>query len=734
MDRLVGRSAAEMDNMVSTLRRLDVNVPRAESKKSANGYLSAHHGSGMVPSSTQPLDRRQMVPGSQRRVASHSNLPQSPTSPNGHDTWASRRDRQDRQDQLDDEYDEQLLAYPGTPSAQSFKTVRPSSGKSRYDANTAVERRPSNATSVYSLYPPAGAPPTKGLPPVPNMPGSKASRRLSSHRGSIDAQSEANSSTDASRYSQSSSHGNSSLDQFSNTTSPHTNSYPFQSPPPISELDQPAGLPIAHGSTALDIAAWKQLTAEDKYSKAAKDKNVYFFDVTGASTTLASKHGNNVIRVWSVGSGTLQSVIKFKSLTTAQVRGRNYFVRSHAILSEPSCLIGIASGFGDSLELWDWAKNKKLQTIDKAERWAAVRSNVYESAFPALVTYRGDRDTLELWSTTPHSKKPFKLSRTINLLAAGLPVLPKYPELAFSSTGPILVAASGPRPPRPGHPPSENETLLVAWNVADQDDPNIPPDAPYQVVAPWQHPELDSALPSSLATYGSVAVSIWIPAGYRAVPVPASRGGQGYNLTPVDVRFRYVLVWDFGGSGISQTRTFRIPNAISCVSPDCRFIAYCDQAGTGLGARGNLVILDAMSGKRLWCWPDPEASDCGPKPGFQMLDSLQKVTEMSFSADGGFLFIGNSEGEVGVWEVREVAATQNVQVVPQSQEMRPGTGRSHASAGSGKNSIRRHPSQTSYNSNGNGHGFDVGPIDLSRARSRQHYPTHQQMLMQQQEE
>ncbi|KAM7207260.1 hypothetical protein V8F20_002322 [Naviculisporaceae sp. PSN 640] len=704
MDRLVGRSAAEMDDMVSTLRRLDVNVARGDSK---NGYLSAQRGAGIVPSSTQHVDRRQMVPGSQRRVASHNNLPQSPTSPTGHDAFGAPWQGGNNDDHYDDE---QLSAYPTTPSSQSFRTVRPSSGKARYDVS--VERRPSNATSVYSLYPPAGAPPTKGLPPVPNMPSSKASRRVSSHRGSLDVHSETASSTDASRYSQASSHG--SLDQLSSATSPHG----FQSPPPISELDQPSPLPIAHGTTAVDVLAWKQLSSDDKHSQKAKDKNVYFFDVTGASTTLASKHGNNVIRVWSVGSGSLQSVIKFKSLTTAQVRGRNYFVRSHAILSEPSCLIGIASGFGDSLELWDWAKNKKLQTIDKAERWAAVRSNVYESAFPPLVTYRGDRDTLELYSTTPHSKKPFKLARTINLRAAGLPVLPKYPELAFSSTGPILIAASGPRPPRPGHPPSENETLLVAWNVQEPDpssDPNLPPDAPYAVVAPWQHPELDTALPSSLATYGSVAVSIWIPAGYRAVPVPAARGGQGYNLTPVDVRYRYVLVWDFGNAGFSQTRTFRIPNAISCVSPDCRFIAYCDQAGTGLGARGNLVILDAMSGKRLWCWPDPEAFDCGPKPGFQMLETLNKVTEMSFSGDGGFLFIGNSEGEVGVWEVREVAAKVDVTPLAQQQghggqEARPSTGRSH---GSGSRSIRRTPSHSQTG------GIDVGPIDLSRVRSRQ---------------
>jgi len=173
-------------------------------------------------------------------------------------------------------------------------------------------------------------------------------------------------------------------------------------------------------------------------------------------------------------------------------------------------------------------------------------------------------------------------------------------------------------------------------------------------------------------------VSIWIPASYRAVPVPASRGGQGYNLQPVKVTSRYVLVWDFSAN---LTRTFRIPNAISCVSPDCRYVAYCDARGTEGGARGTLVILDATTGKQLWyvprrecenrskadpcrCWPDPEAGimDSGPRPGFEQLERLGKVTELSFAADGGFLFVGDLEGNIGVYEIREVQ--DKVQVRP----------------------------------------------------------------------
>ncbi|KAL2125812.1 hypothetical protein VTI74DRAFT_2629 [Chaetomium olivicolor] len=148
-------------------------------------------------------------------------------------------------------------------------------------------------------------------------------------------------------------------------------------------------------------------------------------------------------------------------------------------------------------------------------------------------------------------------------------------------------------------------------------------------------------------------VSIWIPASYRVIPIPTERGGGGYNLVPVSVPYRHVLVWDFS---VNSTKTFRIPNATSCVSPDCRFVAYCDARGVESGARGCLALLDAMTGRQLWCWPDPEggmAENAAGRPGFEQLGNLSKVTEMCFSADGGFLFVGDSEGGIGVFEVRE---------------------------------------------------------------------------------
>ncbi|KAL2256603.1 hypothetical protein VTK26DRAFT_1423 [Humicola hyalothermophila] len=541
---------------------------------------------------------------------------------------------------------------PGRPTATiSTQSPPPRMPSFHRKDSYSSERRPSRGSSAgYSLYPAPKPPPlTKALPPVPTL--ARQSSRRFSPQPSLDS-SEVPSADTTSRYSQSS--RGSTLDRVPTASSADPSSPTFAFPPtaPLSgSITQPQPL---NGSIPVNLVPWKQLESKEK---ASKDPSVYFFDISTTAATLASKHGNNIIKIWSVGSGEVQNKIKISCYTTAQARSREYFVRSHAILSEPSNLIAIATGFGDTLEIWDWGRKKRLQTIPDASRWAAVRSNVMEAGWCPLVTYRGESDALELYAPT-HSKKPFKKHRTIDLRKAGLPVLPKFPELAFSATGPLLVTASGPRPPRLGHPPPERETLLVAWEVHDTASAT-----PYKYVAPWQHSELDTALPSGLATYGSVAVSIWIPASYRAVPIPADRPGArgGYNLAPVAVPYRHVLIWDFS---VNSTKTFRIPNCTSCVSPDCRFVAYCDARGVESGARGCLALLDAMTGRMLWCWPDPEAgvaesAAAASKPGFEQLGNLSRVSELCFSADGGFLFVGDLDGGIGVFEVREGEGRNN---------------------------------------------------------------------------
>ncbi|KAK4238482.1 hypothetical protein C8A03DRAFT_33518 [Achaetomium macrosporum] len=601
--------ADELDDMVETLGRLNT---------------AGSNFSRRAPSVSSSVDDRY---DGRRRIPSSGGIPvpRSPESP--------------RYPGEDDDF--RFPPYElGERMSTTMSMQPPGSPRFHRKDSYASERRPSRGSSGgYSLYPAQKQPPlTKPLPPIPVR---QSSYRVSS-QPSIDSSEPG--SGDTSRYSQSS--RASTLERVSTSGSasvaPSTPAALITPPAPLAEFRAAIqAMQPQHSSSPVNLVPWKQLVSTEK---PLKEPSVFFFDISTTSATLASKHGNNIIRIWSVGSGEVQNNIKISCYTTAQPRSREYFVRSHAILSEPSNLIAIATGFGDTLEIWDWGKKKKLQTIDNANRWAAVRSNVMEAGWCPLVTYNGDNDTLDLYAST-HSKKPFKKSLTIEFRKANLPVMPKYPELAFSATGPLLVTASGPRPPRLGHPPPERETLLTAWEIHD----GAPLDTPYKVVAPWQHSEIDTALPSGLATYGSVAVSIWIPASYRAVPIPADRGGNGYNLVPVPVPYRHVLVWDFSAS---STKTFRIPNATSCVSPDCRFVAYCDARGVESGARGCLALLDAMTGRQLWCWPDPEAGYMESAVQNHLSD-LSKVTEMCFSADGGFLFIGDSDGGIAVFEVRE---------------------------------------------------------------------------------
>ncbi|KAK0640790.1 hypothetical protein B0T16DRAFT_379164 [Cercophora newfieldiana] len=620
------RSAAELDEMANTLRRLNTGESPREKRRQIPHHPEQWH--------------------EQKQYGDQPPIPPLPRAPE----------------------DEQLFRASSYETGHSHGLVRPPShgrASARKDSASSggpLKRIPtSGSTTGLSLYPTPSKPPTRALPPLPPLAKSPAPPMpaLPKSLRRTPSQASAGSEANSSHYSESS--RTHSAHDRSSSNAPMLS--PDLPPTPISpyhlapEDHQPKlARKVQSAASVVNLDPWKVLATKNE--KGIKDPAIYYFDVSTTATTLASKHGNKMIKVWSVGSGVVQSTIKISCYTTAQARSREYFVRSHAILSEPTTLMAIAAGFGDSLEIWDWAKKKRLQTIDKADRWAAVRSNIYESAWSPLVTYRGDTDCIDLYAAT-HDKKPFRRSHTIELRRAGLPVLPKYPELAFSSTSPLLVTASGPRPPRVGHPPPERETLLVAWEIQGHGGPvtndsasTIVSSEPYRVVAPWQHTELDTALPSSLATYGSVAVSIWIPASYRAMPVPAARGGQGYNLQPVKVHSRYVLIWDFSAN---STRTFRIPNAISCVSPDCRYVAYCDARGTDGGARGSLVILDATTGKQLWCWPDPEAGimDSGPRRGFEQLERLGKVTELSFAADSGFLFVGDIDGNIGVYEIHE---------------------------------------------------------------------------------
>ncbi|OAQ61419.1 WD40 repeat-like-containing domain [Pochonia chlamydosporia 170] len=533
-----------------------------------------------------------------------------------------------------------------TTSHQSGSSI-PSNRLYRTNTNDTVPRRPtsegteshlstrrtsSNASSTYyptySLYPA----PTKPLPPLPPKVTNSASRSI----GRPPSERSVGSSGRSSHYSDRSGSivaGASGSISYKSPTSTH-----YTVPSEFRHSDQQTR------TSSLELSFKSMIVSDDKRI----NNSVHYLDVSSTSSTLATKHGNNIVKVWSLETGDVQSTIKFSSYTEAQSRSRDYLIRSHAILSETSRLIAIASRFGRSIEIWNWEKKKCLQTIDNADRWSAGKMEVYDHGWGRFAAYRGEAGVIDLFAAT-REKKPFVQMRSINLSEAGLPFVPQYPELALSPTSPLLVAAAGPRPPRRGHPPPDRETLLVAWETHDN---GLVGSKPYRVARPWQHKEIDTAIPSDLTTYGSVVVSIWIPATFRAVPAPASRGGTGYNynLTPVKVPSRYVLVWDLAAN---STRTFAIPNCTACISPDCRYVAYCHASGAAIGARGTLAVIDVMSSEEVWCWPDRNATavDSGPKPGFKQFEDLARVTELAFSADGKSLVVGDGDGRVGVYDI-----------------------------------------------------------------------------------
>ena len=537
------------------------------------------------------------------------------------------------------EFSDHVRNHPGSPvspsslSAETFDYVgayrmetTPRRPQTSTPESPASRKRTSSNSSLYhpaySLYPA----PTRPLPPVPtkrNPPPARSPSLSSTH-------SSQRSSLQSARSASGTGAGTQARSRQTATTprSSGSGSYRHESTGPL--------------FATIRLEMYSTLVSDDK----GKNNTVHFLDVSSTSSIVASKHGNNIVKVWDLRTGSMLNALKFSSYTEAHSRSRDYLIKSHAVLSETSTLIAIATRFGRSIDVWNWAKKKSLQTIDGADRWAVGKMEAYDHGWGRLAAYSGEDGKINLYAAT-REKKPFVKMRTITLADANLPFIPQYPELALSATSPLLVAAAGPRPPRRGQPPPERETLLVAWETHDN---SRTLSKPYRVARPWQHKELETAIPCDVATYGSVVVSIWIPAGFRAVAREDT-----YVIVPVKVPSRYVMVWDLAAN---STRTFAIPNCVSCVSPDCRYVAYCHASGAAIGARGTLAIVDVMSAQEVWAWPDRNASanDSGPVPGFKQFDDLVSVTELAFSADGSKLIVGDVDGRMGVYNVVDRAS------------------------------------------------------------------------------
>ncbi|AEO68207.1 uncharacterized protein THITE_2079100 [Thermothielavioides terrestris NRRL 8126] len=445
----------------------------------------------------------------------------------------------------------------------------------------------------------------------------------------------------------------------SGSASPIAGPVPFppfpSSPPPeyrrtwINPPTSAAAFPVPVPSRQTPHETQIQITPKRHLTDKSKASEVLHIDISPSASYVATKHSNKIIKIWSIPRNALHGTIKITSYVQPRVRSREYFIRSHAILSENSTLIGITTHFGLTLEIYNFAKGgtgaKKVQVIEEAHRWAASQRDAFHDDYAGLAVYRPKLDRIDRFFLVRHpsAKTPFREdpNHSIELLKAGLPFLPKFPELAYSTDSPFLIAAAG---PRPGDPPRPNSTILIAWQVKPVSDsklssqtPDLPDEErhkPYRVCVP-NYPALQTALPACLASHGSTAVSIWIPASTPPTP-PSAR------LPPQPQRL--VLTWHLP---TNTTRLLAIPaGAQACVSPDCRRLAYSDAAA------GQFVVVDLAAGAEVWRWPD--AARAEGFASFGQLENLRGVTVFEFSSDGGMLVVGDVHGAVGVYEIGEV--------------------------------------------------------------------------------
>lgn len=444
-----------------------------------------------------------------------------------------------------------------------------------------------------------------------------------------------------------------------------------------------------------------EVTPRRHLTDKGKSSEVLHIDTSPNSTYVATKHSNKLVKIWSISKNALHGTIKITSYVQPRVRSREYFIRSHAILSENATLIGITTHFGLTLEIWNFAKGgsgaKKVQVIDEAHRWAASQRDAFHNDYAGLAVYRPKHDRIDRFflSRHPNTKAPFREdpNHSIELRKANLPFVPKFPELAYSSDSPILIAAAG---PRPGDPPRPNSTILVAWHMKPVSDSKLHaqtpeqsysslPDEerhkPYRVCVPG-YPALQSALPASLASHGDIAVSIWIPASTPSTPYPStdtpspltSPTSATSATTPVPRSYtfpfrtpkqppttnttaaastttttatttpsRLVLTWHLAGN---STSLFRIPaHAQAAISPDCARLAYCDAVA------GHFSVIDVASTAEVWRWPD--AARSAGFAWFGQLENVAGVRVFEFSAsscssgDGGSSSLNGVVGRGG---------------------------------------------------------------------------------------
>ncbi|CAI6084466.1 unnamed protein product [Clonostachys chloroleuca] len=532
-----------------------------------------------------------------------------------------------------------LTEYPraslDTPAISPLQRT-PSDGRNRSQSvstastHASVHRKRSSVAPMDANPFPA---PARPLPPVP--PNFLPTSRRRESPIDIDV-----SSPSSGRSSRVGGSGRSSHVEYTSQSPQqyYTSQSPQQStmPPPSRKTPRRPPRPNTGLEVGFNVMYRKQLLLDKK----RKGEEVNLIDISSSGATIAVKEGKKAIRFWDVIRDDVLSVIKISSYIEAGTRSREYLVRSHVVISDSARLAAVSSRFGRTLEIWNWEERKKLQTIDDTDRWVTGRFETFDGWWTPLAAYRGEDNVIDLYAATKH-KKPFAKVRNIDLCKAGLPFIPQYPELAVSPTSPLLIAASGPRTARAGRPPPKRESIIVAWDISDYREVS---NQPIGTVDPWLYPELEMAIPCALETFESLVVSIWIPPSQRAYKqsVPGSQELE-WKLAPIDVPTRYVFVWDLSKG---STNLYGIPNTTSCISPNCRFVAYSTTSRNG---RNQVTILDASTGHEMWSmdgirrWggEDDEA------------DAFGKVTSLAFSSDGKMLVISDANGSTFIFDVLE---------------------------------------------------------------------------------
>ncbi|CAH0058217.1 unnamed protein product [Clonostachys solani] len=493
-------------------------------------------------------------------------------------------------------------------------SISPISAYSAYSARPG--RNPSigsNVSPISPIEPSLYPPPVKPLPSIPLSP----SRSHSNRQGAPSII--APSTMDSEVSSLSSTTYSSPTDRTSTSPSrlPAIFSHRAPSNPPTSPRKAP--------QIDVEVIFWKELGIVGKRKGLSKVKAM---DVSHNGSVVAIKHANYSLQFWHIASGALQTTIEVPTYIDAGKRARDTYEVGHMLISDSVKLAAIITNFGRTLEIWNWAKKKKVQTIDdQVDRWAADRFESYSSTWNPLAVYKARPCVIDVYTAAP-SKKPYAKVRIIDLRKAEFPYVPQQLELAIVSSSHLLVAAIGPKSAKAGQPPPDREIMLVAWDISDYREVSH---APRHFVRPLHHAEIELAVPTILVGHENTVISVWVPPSHNVYREAHPRTGlPEWKLSSVAGSTRHVLVWDLSGN---ITHVYQVPNTVTCVSGDCRFVAYSSIAY----GQTRIAISDAKSGKEV--------------QSIQEIISGRIVTELAFSRDSKLLMVGDADGNTNVFEV-----------------------------------------------------------------------------------